>query len=107
MLYRDYFSGGQMRRQLRLAQKIYSGNVKLGISGLLSNEDYESQRAELLRLATLHRRQRRLRLNPSLSLVFPLAQAPMAEYFGCNRATSVTSTSGGGVTEYGSDQYGR
>ena len=59
-----------MTRQLRLAQKIYSGNVKLGISDLLSNEDYESQRAELLRLATLHRRQRRLRLNPSLSLVF-------------------------------------
>ena len=59
-----------MTRQLRLAQKIYSGTVKLGISDLLSNEDYESQRAELLRLATLHRRQRRLRLNPSLSLVF-------------------------------------
>jgi hypothetical protein len=59
-----------MTRQLRLAQKIYSGTGKLGISDLLSNEDYESQRAELLRLATLHRRQRRLRLNPSLSLVF-------------------------------------
>ena len=59
-----------MTVRLRLAQKIYSDNAKLSTSDLLSNEDYESQRAELLRLATQHRRQRRLRLNSDLCLVF-------------------------------------
>ena len=59
-----------MTRSLRLAQKIYADGSKLTASDLLSKEDYERERADLLRLATQHRRQRRLRLNPSLSLVF-------------------------------------
>ena len=59
-----------MTRSLRLAQKIYANGSKLTASDLLSKEDYERERANLLRLATQHRRQRRLRLNPSLSLVF-------------------------------------
>ena len=59
-----------MTRSLRLAQKIYADGSQLTASDLLSNEDYERERADLLRLATQHRRQRRLRLNPSLSLVF-------------------------------------
>ena len=58
-----------MTRSLRLAQKIYADGSKLTASDLLSKEDYERERADLLRLATQHRRQRRLRLNPSLSLV--------------------------------------
>ena len=59
-----------MTRSLRLAQKIYADGSKLTASDLLSKEDYERERADLLRLATQHRKQRRLRLNPSLSLVF-------------------------------------
>jgi hypothetical protein len=59
-----------MAKPLRLAQKIYVGTTKLTAADLMSNEDYECERAQLLRLATQHRRQRRLRLNPSLSLVF-------------------------------------
>ncbi len=59
-----------MTRSIRLAQKIYADGSKLIASDLLSKEDYERERADLLRLATQHRRQRRLRLNPSLSLVF-------------------------------------
>ena len=59
-----------MTRLLRLAQKIYADTTALSTSDLMSNEDYEIERAQLLRLATQHRSQRRLRLNPSLSLVF-------------------------------------
>ena len=59
-----------MTRSLRRAQKIYADGSKLTASDLLSKEDYERERADLLRLATQHRRQRRARLNPSLSLVF-------------------------------------
>ena len=59
-----------MTRSLRLAQRIYADGSRLTASDLLSKEDYERERADLLRLATQHRRQRRLRLNPSLSLVF-------------------------------------
>jgi hypothetical protein len=59
-----------MTRSLRLAQKIYADGSKLTASDLLSKEDYERERADLLRLATQHRKQRRLRLNPSLSLIF-------------------------------------
>ena len=59
-----------MTRPLRLAQKIYADGSKLTASDLLSEEDYARERVELLRLATQHRRQRRLRLNASLSLVF-------------------------------------
>ena len=59
-----------MTRSLRLAQKMYADGSKLTASDLLSKEDYEHERADLLRLATQHRRQRRLRLNPSLTLVF-------------------------------------
>ena len=64
------FVGAQMTRSLRLAQKIYASGSKLTASDLLSKEDYERERGDLLRLATQHRRQRRLRLDPSLSLVF-------------------------------------
>ncbi len=59
-----------MTRLLRLAQKIYAATTKLSASDLMGAEDYEIERAQLLRLATQHRSQRRLRLNPSLSLVF-------------------------------------
>ena len=59
-----------MTGSLRLAQKIYADGSTLTASDLLSKEDYARVRADLLRLATQHRRQRRLRLNPSLSLVF-------------------------------------
>ena len=59
-----------MTRSLRLAQKIYANGSKLTASDLLSKEDYERERVDLLRLATQHRRQRRLRLDPSLCLVF-------------------------------------
>jgi hypothetical protein len=59
-----------MARSLRLAQKIYANGSKLTASDLLSKEDYERERGDLLRLATLHRRQRRLRLDPSLCLIF-------------------------------------
>ena len=59
-----------MTRSLRLAQKIYADGSKLTASDLLSKEDCERERADLLRLATQHRRQRRLRLDPSLCLVF-------------------------------------
>ena len=59
-----------MTRPLRLAQKIYANGPKLTASDLLSKEDYERERGDLLRLATQHRRQRRLRLNQSLCLVF-------------------------------------
>ena len=59
-----------MARSLRLAQKIYANGSKLTASDLLSKEDYERERGHLLRLATQHRRQRRLRLDPSLCLVF-------------------------------------
>ena len=56
-----------MTRSIRLAQKIYAGGSKLTASDLLSKEDYERERVDLLRLAT---QQRRLRLDPSLCLVF-------------------------------------
>ena len=59
-----------MTRLLRLAQKIYADTTPLSASDVISNEDYKSERPQLLRLATQHRSQRRLRLNPSLSLVF-------------------------------------
>jgi hypothetical protein len=59
-----------MTRSLRLAQKIYANGSKLTASDLLSKEDYERERGDLLRLATQHRKQRRLRLDPSLCLVF-------------------------------------
>mgnify|MGYP002867793249 CR=1 FL=1 len=59
-----------MTKSLRLAQKIYADASKLTASDLLSNEDYEHARADLLSLATQHRRQRRLRLSPDLSLLF-------------------------------------
>ena len=59
-----------MTQPLRLAQKIYADTTALTAADLLSNADYESERAQLLRLAQQHRSQRRLRLNPSLSLVF-------------------------------------
>ena len=59
-----------MTRSIRLAQKIYADGSKLTASDLLSKEDYERERADLLRLATQHRKQRRLRLNPSISLIF-------------------------------------
>ena len=59
-----------MTRSIRLAQKSYAGGSKLTASDLLSKEDYERERVDLLRLATQHRRQRRLRLDPSLCLVF-------------------------------------
>ena len=59
-----------MTRQLRLAQKIYANKSKLAYSDLLSKDDYECKRADLLRLATQHRRQRRLRISSDLCLVF-------------------------------------
>ena len=39
-----------MTRSLRLAQKIYAGGSKLTASDLLSKEDYERKRVDLLRL---------------------------------------------------------
>ena len=69
-----------MTRSLRLAQKIYADGSKLTASDLLSKEDYERERADLLRLATQHRRQRRLRLNPSLSLVFETRSRPGCKF---------------------------
>ena len=59
-----------MTRPLRLAQKIYADESKLTASDLLSKEDFERERADLLQLARQHRSQRRVRLNPSLSLIF-------------------------------------
>lgn len=59
-----------MTRQLRLAQKIYADPSKLTYSDLLNKDDYECKRADLLRLATQHRSQRRLRLNSDLCLIF-------------------------------------
>ena len=59
-----------MTRLLRLAQKIYADTTALSVYDVMSNEDYETERAQLLRLATQHRSQRRLRLSPSLSLIF-------------------------------------
>ena len=59
-----------MSRQLRLAQKIYASESKLTYADLLSKDDYECKRADLLRLARQHRRQRRLRLSSDLCLVF-------------------------------------
>ena len=59
-----------MSRQLRLAQKIYANESKLNYADLLSKDDYECKRADLLRLARPHRRQRRLRLSSDLCLVF-------------------------------------
>ena len=59
-----------MTKALRLAQKIYADTSKLTASDLLSNEDYEYERADLLSLATQHRKQRRFRLCPHLSLLF-------------------------------------
>ena len=59
-----------MTRPLRLAQKIYSDGSKLTAIDLLNREDFERQRANLLQLARQHRSQRRVRLNPSLSLIF-------------------------------------
>ena len=59
-----------MSRQLRLAQKIYASESKLTYADLLSKDDYECKRADLLRLATQHRRQRRVRLSSDLCLVF-------------------------------------
>ena len=59
-----------MTQPLRLAQKIYADGSKLTAIDLLSKEDFERERANLLRLARQHRSQRRVRLNPSLSLIF-------------------------------------
>ena len=59
-----------MTRLLRLAQKIYADTTALSVYDVMSNEGYETERAKLLRLATQHRSQRRLRLCPSLSLIF-------------------------------------
>ena len=59
-----------MTRLLRLAQKIYADTTALSVYDVMSKEDYETERAQLLRLATQHRSQRRLRLSPSLSLIF-------------------------------------
>ena len=59
-----------MTRPLRLAQKIYADGSKLTASDLLSKADFERERADLLQLARQHRRQRRVRLDPSLSLIF-------------------------------------
>ena len=59
-----------MTRPLRLAQKIYADGSKLTATDLLNKEDFERERANLLQLARQHRSQRRVRLNPSLSLIF-------------------------------------
>ena len=59
-----------MTRPLRLAQKIYANGSKLTATDLLNKEDFERERANLLQLARQHRSQRRVRLNPSLSLIF-------------------------------------
>ena len=59
-----------MTQRLQVAQKIYAGASKLTAKDILSNEDYECERRELTQLATQHRKQRRLRINPDLSLVF-------------------------------------
>ena len=59
-----------MTRPLRLAQKIYADRSKLTATDLLNKEDFERERANLLQLARQHRSQRRVRLNPSLSLIF-------------------------------------
>lgn len=59
-----------MTRPLRLAKDIYADESKLTATDLLSKEDFERERADLLRFATQHRRQRRIRLNPCLSLTF-------------------------------------
>ena len=59
-----------MTRPLRLAQKIYADGSKLTATDLLNKEDFERERANLLQLAKQHRSQRRVRLNPSLSLIF-------------------------------------
>lgn len=59
-----------MTRPLRLAQKIYANGSKLTATDLLNKEDFERARANLLQLARQHRSQRRVRLNPSLSLIF-------------------------------------
>jgi hypothetical protein len=67
---KNNFTDDQMTKRLQLAQKIYADTSKLTASDLLSNEDYECGRAELLRLATQHRKPRRLRLTPDLNLVF-------------------------------------
>ena len=67
---KDYFTDDQMTKRLQLAQKIYADTPPLTASDLLSNTDYECERAEFLRLATQHRKQRRLRLTPDLNLVF-------------------------------------
>ena len=69
-MYKNYFTDDQMTKRLQLAQKIYAGPSQLIASDLLSNADYECERAEFLRLATQHRKQRRLRLTPDLNLVF-------------------------------------
>ena len=67
---KNNFTDNPMTKRLQLAQKIYADTSKLTASELLSNEDYAHERAEFLRLATQHRKQRRLRLTPDLSLVF-------------------------------------
>jgi hypothetical protein len=59
-----------MTRPLRLAQKIYADGSKLTATDLLNKEDFERERANLLQLARQHRSQRRVRLNPSLSVIF-------------------------------------
>ena len=59
-----------MTRPLRLSQKIYADGSKLTATDLLNKEDFERERANLLQLAIQHRSQRRVRLNPSLSLIF-------------------------------------
>ena len=41
-----------MTRPLRLAQKIYANGSKLTATDLLSKEDFERERANLLQLAT-------------------------------------------------------
>ena len=59
-----------MTQKLQVAQKIYAGASKITANDILSNEDYECERRELTQLGTQHRKQRRLRINPDLSLVF-------------------------------------
>ena len=59
-----------MTKRLQRAQKIYADTSKLTASDLLNNADYECERAEFLRLATQHRKHRRLRLTSDLNLVF-------------------------------------
>lgn len=70
--YKIYSPDNQVTKRVQLPKKIYADTAALTASDLLSNEDYECERAEFPRLATQHRKQRRLRLrlNPDLNLVF-------------------------------------